>query len=1458
MSEPLGDRVQDLFDQAVALPPERRPAFLETVCAGDPALRAEVESLLACDADFPTCAGGEGLLKSPVVRTPERPEDDDRLDFLAPSQRPDSLGRLGHYEVLEIVGKGATGIVLRAFDEKLHRVVAIKALAPALATTGSSRPRFVREAQAAAAVTHDNIINIHAVEDSGPVPYLVMQYIDGLTLQKKLDRAGPLPLQEVLRIGLQVAAGLAAAHAHGLVHRDVKPANILLENGVERVKLTDFGLARAVDDPSLTRSGLIAGTPAYMSPEQANGEHVDPRSDLFSLGSVLYALCTGHAPFRASTTMAVLKRVCDETPRPVREVNAEVPEWLCGLIAKLHAKSPVERYQSAAEVADLLRRHLAHLQQPGMKPSGPPTPRGGESRPSGRAAYSVRRLAACAALIAVGGVALYWTFLRPDEAKAPNGANGAAREVAPWKPRPPLTSQELARLPSPLDALKREAKHLPENAPPEMVAVLGELPRFPLPGRSVDHWMAQTSDGRLLAVPSGANILLFETRTGTLLRTLTGHTSGACRPAFSPDGKRLASGSGNFILRVWDVATGKEELTLKEHTHWLWAVAYDPGGKRLVSADAGGTIKVWDAQGQRITSFGGHTQGIHHLAFSPDGKRLATASHDGTCKIWDPDTWEEIRALPGNDRLFSSVAWSPDGKLLAAGGDDQVIVWNADTYEVLHTLKNSAGSGLLVFSPDKRTLLTAPHHCAKGERPAFTRWDVKTGERQTTCELPTQSSHIYCDLSRDGRTVFVGEGQPVDARVRTYDAETGQEQFPPPRGHRGAVLSIAVAPDGRTLASGGADRTVRLWDLAGWRHGERLPPVRVLEGHTHEVCSVAFSPDGTLLASGGNDGLLLLWDAASGRKVYDLAGHSPAWSSVTFSPDGRTVAAGGKDGTVNRWDAVTGQPKEPWRWHVGEVQPVAYSPDGRLLASGGKDATVQLLDAVTGQRRHAFRGSSRFTNLAFGPDGRTLAAVNEAPNATLRLWDLETKAERALTGHTNHILGLSFHPGGTLVATASLDGTVQLWGATPPGKEVRTLDVCPGGRAFCAAITPEGRYLAAGLDNGTIAILRVPALPPEYVPAPVAKLPAPADLAKRPAAADALKREDIPEELLKKAGGDKDKAPPELVAVFGEDRHTGGDVRNHLNTVVFSPDGKTLAFGGTDKAVRLITLEETPGRERIWDQRPPEGNVESLAFSPDGKVLACAKGNGAILLWDVTAGAELHPLASPDSGVSQIAFSPNGTLLASAGANQGGGVRLWKVATGQLLFTSRTAGALAAWSVAFSPDGKTLAAGLESGEVWLWDVASGWQVATLSGHGGRVRWIGFHPDGRSLAVAGSWPDHVVHVWDLATRSRRYRLSGHDSEVLSGAWRGDGQLLVTAGAIDGTVRLWDLASPVASAPGGLRSRAMSVIPPNLRWLHGVALSPEGRHLAVCNPNGTVHVLRLAKQGEVVEVPADGEK
>jgi serine/threonine protein kinase len=307
---------------------------------------------------------------------PAEPPD---LYFLRPANRPGVLGLLGDYEVQEVIGQGGMGVVLKALDPALHRVVAIKVLAAAIAGSATARRRFTREAQAAAAVCHDHIITVHGVHEVDGLPYLVMQYVAGESLQQRLDRTGPFEVAEVVRIGLQTASGLAGAHAQGLIHRDVKPANLLLENGLARVKITDFGLARMVDDVPLTQAGVVAGTPEYMAPEQARGETVDHRADLFSLGSVLYALCTGVPPFRASTPLAVLRQVAEQAPTPIRSLNPEVPGWLEALVARLMVKDPARRFQSAAEVATLLEGYLAHLRQPATvaAPKLPPSPSGG-------------------------------------------------------------------------------------------------------------------------------------------------------------------------------------------------------------------------------------------------------------------------------------------------------------------------------------------------------------------------------------------------------------------------------------------------------------------------------------------------------------------------------------------------------------------------------------------------------------------------------------------------------------------------------------------------------------------------------------------------------------------------------------------------------------------------------------------------------------------------------------------------------------------------------------------------------------------------------------------------------------------------------------------------------------------------------------------------------------------------
>ncbi|HEY2759598.1 MAG TPA: serine/threonine-protein kinase [Pirellulales bacterium] len=347
---------------------------------------AHVETCVECQQRLTQCAADDGDWNNvPTMLRKNRPncgaklpgEDHEfasqsavfqapvQLDFLAPPSHPEMLGRLGRYEIEQIIGRGGMGVVFKGFDTQLHRVVAIKVLAPHLAHSGPARQRFDREARAAASIVHEHVVAIHDVQSDGASPYLVMQFVPGRSLQERISQDGPLLPMEILRIGVQAAAGLAAAHAQGVIHRDVKPANILLENGIDRALLTDFGLARAADDATLTHSGIIAGTPHYMSPEQARGKPADARSDLFSLGAVLYFMATGHPPFRAEQAMAILNRICHDRHRDVQPINPAIPDDLADAIDRLLEKKPGRRFATAEEVRQTLERSLAALQKPG-------------------------------------------------------------------------------------------------------------------------------------------------------------------------------------------------------------------------------------------------------------------------------------------------------------------------------------------------------------------------------------------------------------------------------------------------------------------------------------------------------------------------------------------------------------------------------------------------------------------------------------------------------------------------------------------------------------------------------------------------------------------------------------------------------------------------------------------------------------------------------------------------------------------------------------------------------------------------------------------------------------------------------------------------------------------------------------------------------------------------------------
>jgi serine/threonine protein kinase len=632
--------------------------------------------------------------------------------LLRPAVVPEAMGRLDGYDVMEVIGQGGMGVVMKAYDGRVKRWVAIKVLAAHLAHDDVARQRFAREAQAAAAVRHQHVITIHAVSEVDGIPLLVMEHVSGGSLHDYLNQYGPPDWRVVARLGAEIASGLAAAHAAGQIHRDIKPSNILLQSDgrVEppgSVKIGDFGLARVADEARLTRTGIIAGTPMYMSPEQALGEPLDDRADLFSLGSVLYTLCTGREPFEAESPMAVLRKVCETTPRPIGESNPAVPAWLAATIERLHAKRPGQRFSSAAEVAELLRYNLEHPDEPRLPP---PAPRR-------RRRYWIAGLIIAVGLLLAGGLLLvhppsWMPWAAPgDERIAPratlSGHTGPVWSVAFAPDGLTLaTGGDDAKVRLWDTATGREKSSLPGHGSAVQVVTFSHSGRL------------------LLSGGAGGTLRQWDMTTGSELPQLLQQNGAVRRAPISPDDRTVAVANSTQGVELWDLETRQLRRTLPGHSGSIMAIAFAPGGGLLATGDTSGRVRLWDPDdGTEQASFEGDPLGVRALAFTPDGKTLVSAGQgDKDVKLWQVANREPMGTLSGYDNVVLCLAISPDGRLLATGSrDGSVKLWDLSSLNALTTLHpHQAGVLSIAFSPDGRTLATG------GEDRLVKLWDVRT------------------------------------------------------------------------------------------------------------------------------------------------------------------------------------------------------------------------------------------------------------------------------------------------------------------------------------------------------------------------------------------------------------------------------------------------------------------------------------------------------------------------------------------------------------------------------------------------------------------------------------------------------------------------------------------------------------------------------------------------------------
>jgi WD40 repeat protein len=1012
------------------------------------------------------------------------PIDADLAALLEPPEQPGEMGRLGPYRVLAVLGAGGMGIVVRAEDTQAGRQVALKLIRPGLAASAEARQRFLREARAVARLDHDNIVPLYHVGEAPahgqPVPFLVMPLLRGESLVERLRREGRLPAGEVIRIGIEAAAGLQAAHEAGLVHRDVKPANIWLEqrgDGPPRIRLLDFGLARAKQGEVLTRTGTVMGTPGYLSPEQAAGKPLDARSDLFSLGCVLYAMGTGKAPYPTHDLMASLAALAATTPLSPSDA-ACVPGPLSDLIMQLLSRDPAERPASAAAV----RQALAGIE---VTPPAPIRRR------------RWRRWLIAAAVVVAALLPLLWVLFGRPSAR-PGDASAPATITIPSD----SALDALSRDSIPADVLALAGDGDPAKAPAGIVAILGngQLRYWTKPVKFPDRLAIDVSaDGRYVALGDRhGKVRVWEIATGKFVQVLEGRDE-VTAVALTAEGEKLAVGTVRGEVTLWapigSPAVPILRTTLKKEGGPISDVAFSPDGKNLVAAGDRIQLWGWEPLGRPVEYHPNKelAQAGERIAFSPAGSTLAVWSPAGKNRgarlfnvsegflpllpVKGKQAPPSVLPLPDADPkvpgpILSAVAWGDDKTLLTvATARRGAEIWNIANGKRLGWL-DSANNPAAALSIDGKQAALAS---------ATAGIDFHAvGDKSRRAGGNSHTAPVVFVRYLDGGKLLLSAA--LDGSIRRWYTtdlvvnkrlivlRTGTEQGFPGDVPR-SVDSAVFSPDGKWLYLAGCDAVVQEYHL-----GENLPRLVPRIDPTNpgwsagKRCTLAIDRAGRRLAWGNNANVSIrgLDRVGPTQRIPEVKGDIIA---LGFADDGQSLAVATRaPNSATVLDLATKKPGPHLKLPKHPPCAIALRPGRDEAAVAFPDRDVTLYDLTTGQRLRDLADSlPGIVALAFSPDGRRLAAGNAPGRITVH--DVET-GERLASFDSAGVQALAFRPDGGILAVAGTDGRVHLLDARS-GKEVRRLEVWPDGVIRAVLFSPAGRHLLTVNGNDTAYIYRL-------------------------------------------------------------------------------------------------------------------------------------------------------------------------------------------------------------------------------------------------------------------------------------------------------------------------------------------------------------------------------------------------